>query len=67
MTPNYWGITVFNAESAEAAFTCINIWRTAGTGVFKKINVSPALTVMDASALGAKLHQTVKEAETKMK
>jgi hypothetical protein len=67
MTPDYCGITVFKADSAEAAFTCIDLWRVAGTGVFKKINVSPALTVMDASALGAKLYQTVKEAEAKMK
>jgi len=66
MTPGYWGITVFKAASSEDAFACINIWRTAGTGVFKKINVSPALTVMDASALGSTLYQTVKEAEANM-
>ena len=67
MTPDYWGITVFKAESAEAAFSCIDLWRVAGTGVFKNVRVSPAMPVKDASALGAKLYQTVKEAEAKMK
>lgn len=67
MTPDYWGITVFTAESAEAAFAVIDIWRVAGAGIFKKVKVSPALPVKDASALGAKLYKTVKEAEAKMK
>jgi hypothetical protein len=66
MTPDYWGITVFTAESAEAAFAVIDLWRVAGTGFFSKVKVSPALPVKDASALGAKLYQTVKEAEAKM-
>jgi len=67
MTPDYWGITVFTAESAEAAFAVIDLWRVAGTGFFKKVKVSPALSVKDASALGAKLYKTVKGAEAKMK
>ena len=66
MTPDYWGITVFKAESAEAAFAVIDLWRVAGTGFFKKVKVSPALTVKDASALGARLYKTVKGAEAKM-
>lgn len=67
MTPDYWGVTVFTAESAEAAFAVIDLWRVAGTGFFKKVKVSPALTVKDASALGAKLYKTVKETEAQMK
>jgi hypothetical protein len=67
MTPDYWGVTLFKAESAEAAFSAIELWRVAGTGIFKKVKVSPAMSVKDASALGAKLYQTVKEAEAKMK
>ena len=67
MTPDYWGITVFKAESAEAAFSAIDLWRVAGTGVFKNVKVSPAMPVKDASALGAKLCQTVQEAAAKMK
>jgi len=67
MTPDYWGVTIFTAESVEAAFTLIDLWRTAGTGFFKKVKISPALPVSDASALGAKIYQTVKEAEAQMK
>ena len=67
MTPDYWGVTVFTAESAEAAFAVIDLWRVAGTGFFKKVKVSPALPVKDASALGAKLYKTVKGAEAQMK
>lgn len=67
MTPDYWGVTIFKAESAEAAFKLVEVWRMAGTGIFKKMNVSPALTVMDAKALAGKLYQTVKEAEAQIK
>jgi len=67
ITPDYWGVTVFMADSAESAFTLIDLWRTAGTGFFKKVKISPALTVPDASALGAQIYQSVKEAEAKMK
>lgn len=67
MTPDYWGVTVFKAESVEAAFTVIDLWRAAGTGVFKTVKMSPALSVPDASALGAKIYQSVQEAEAKMK
>ena len=67
MTPDYWGVTIFKAESVEAAFSCIDLWRAAGTGFFKKVKVTPAMPVNDAKVLGAKLYQAVKEAEAKMK
>jgi len=67
LTPDYWGVTVFEAESAEAAFTVINIWRTTGTGFFKSVKMSLALTVHDSSALHAKMFQSVQEAAVKMK
>jgi len=61
------GGTLFEAESAEAAFTVIDIWKAAGTGFFKLVKMSPALTVPNASALGAKIFQSVQEAAVKMK
>ena len=67
ITPDYWGVTLFKAESAEAAFANMALWRTAGTGFFKSVKISPALTVPDASALGAKIFQSVQEAAAKMK
>ena len=67
ITPDYWGVTLFKAENAEAAFTVIDLWRAAGTGFFKTVKTSPALSVPDASALGAKIFQSVQEAAAKMK
>lgn len=67
MTPDYWGVTIFKADSAEAAFNIVEVWRMAGTGIFKKINISPALTVMDAMTLAGKTFNTFKQAEAKMK
>lgn len=67
MTPDYWGVTVFKAASAEAAFNLVEVWRMAGTGIFKKMNVSPALTVMEAKALAANLFQSVKAVEAQVK
>jgi len=66
ITPDYWGVTVFTAESAEAAFSLVDLWRVAGAGFFKKVKVTPAMPVNDAKAMGAKLYQAVKEAEAKM-
>jgi len=67
ITPDHWGVTVFTAESVEAAFSLVELWRIGGAGFFKKVKVAPAMPVKDASALGAKLYQTVKEAEAQMK
>jgi len=67
MTPDYWGVTIFKAASAEAALNMVELWRMAGTGIFEKMNVSPALTVMDAKALAGKLYPAVQEAAAKMK
>jgi len=47
-------------------FSVIDVWRAAGTGFFKTVKISPALPVPDASALGAKIYQSVQVAEAKM-
>ena len=62
-----WGVTVFKAESAEAATSLITLWRVAVPGFFKKVKMSPAVPVKEAAANAAKLYQSVKEAEAKMK
>ena len=66
-TPGNWGVTVFKADSAEAAANLIGMWRVAAPGFFKKVKMSPAMPVKDAAASGARLYQSIKEAEAKMK
>jgi hypothetical protein len=65
-TPGNWGVTVFKAESAEAAANLISIWRVAAPGFFKKVKMSTAMPVKDAAASAAKLYQSIKETEAKM-
>lgn len=65
-TPGNWGVTVFKADSAEAAASLIGMWRVAAPGIFKKVKMSPALTVPESVAQGVKLYKALKEAEAKM-
>ena len=62
-----WGVTIFKADSSEAATSLITLWRVAAPGFFKKVKMSPAVPVKEAAANAAKLYQLVKEAEAKMK
>lgn len=55
VTPENWGITIVEAESEEAAFKSVNVWRHALPGVFTKFNMAVALTAKDAIAIGLKL------------
>jgi len=66
-TPGNWGVTVFKADSVEAATSLVSMWRVAAPGFFKKVKMSPAMPVKEYAALGAKLYKSVMEAEAKMK
>lgn len=65
-TPGNWGVTVFKADSVEAAASLIGLWRMAAPGFFKKVKMSPAMPVKESAGLGAKLYKSIKEAEAKM-
>ena len=66
-TPGGWGVTVFKADSAKAANDMVGIWRISAPGFFKKVKLSPAMPVKEASASAAELYQSVQEAEARMK
>ena len=65
-TPGNWGVTVFKADSVEAAASLIGMWRMAAPGFFKKVKMSPAMPVKESAGLGVKLYKSIKEAEAKM-
>ena len=65
-TPGNWGVTVFKADSVEAAASLIGLWRMAAPGFFKKVKMSPAMPVKESAGLGVKLYKSIKEAEAKM-
>lgn len=65
-TPGNWGVTVFKAESVEAATSLIGMWRVAAPGFFKKVKMSPAMPVKESVGLGVKLYKSIKEAEAMM-
>lgn len=66
-TASGWGVTIFNAKSAEAATNLLTLWRLAVPGFFKKAKLSPAMPVKEAAASAAKLFQSIKKAEAEMK
>lgn len=66
-TASGWGVTPFLADSPEAAFSLVDLWKIAGTGFFKTIKVSPAMPVKDAAGNAAKLYKSIKEIEAKIK
>ena len=47
-TSTNWGVTVLEAESAEAAMKEINVWRIAIPGFFKFVKQTLAMTTADS-------------------
>ena len=47
ITPDGWGITILEAESEAAASRTMNMWRAAGTGIFKCTKTAPARPVQE--------------------
>lgn len=50
-TPDGWGVTILEAESAADVFRALNMWRAAGTGFFKHTKTAPALEVSESMPL----------------
>ena len=51
ITPDGWGITIFEADSAADIMRTTDMWRTAGTGIFKCTKTSPAMPIEESMAL----------------
>jgi hypothetical protein len=43
-----WGVTIEEADNAEAIFKDITVWTNAKPGFFKVLKVAPAMTAQDA-------------------
>ncbi|HET9599076.1 MAG TPA: hypothetical protein VFP65_26120 [Anaeromyxobacteraceae bacterium] len=50
MTPDGWGITLFQAETAAAVEQNLDLWRAAGAGMFKVTKTAPATPVQEVMA-----------------
>ncbi len=47
MTPDGWGITIAEAESAADVDRAVYMWRAAGAGFFKTTKTAPAQPIQD--------------------
>ena len=56
-TPDNWGILMIEADTAEAAFDSLNVWRNAAAGIFTFTKTAPAMKIEDSVAHGAELMQ----------
>jgi hypothetical protein len=54
-TPDLWGITLFEAESAADVGHFVNVWRAAGPGFFKVTRTAPLIPVQEVMEQGAQL------------
>lgn len=60
VTPDYWGITVDEAESEEAIISNSVMWRIAKPGIFKSIKISPGMEVAKILPVVMKLGKKIK-------
>lgn len=54
-TPDGWGILICEADSAESISNALNLWRSVGTGFFKRTRTAPAVPVEQAMARGQEI------------
>ena len=47
ITPDGWGVTLLEADSEAAVSRGLNMWRVAGTGIFKCTKTSTARPVQE--------------------
>ena len=60
VSPDYWGITISEAESEVALANDANMWRIARPGVFKSIKTSVGLDVSQVLPVVMKLAKKIK-------
>ena len=51
ITPDGWGITIFESDSIADIMRSMDMWRAAGTGLFKCTKTSPAMPIQESIAL----------------
>ena len=55
ITPDGWGVTIFEADSEAAASRAMNMWRMAATGIYKCTKTSTARPVQEEMESGGEL------------
>ena len=53
ITPDNWGVSIFEAETAADVIGLFDMWRAAAPGFFKLTKTAPAMTVEESMELGA--------------
>ncbi|MBM4445428.1 MAG: hypothetical protein FJ020_09055 [Chloroflexi bacterium] len=55
ITPDGWGVGLFEAGTAEDAMRIVNIWRAAAPGFFRCTKTAPAMPVEDDMSISVGL------------
>jgi len=55
ITPDLWGITLFEVDSAADAEAFADVWRAAGAGFFKLTKTAPVSPVQEVMPRAAEL------------
>ena len=59
VTPDFWGVTLFNADAVSDVSDFVNMWRIACPGIFKTTKVSPARPVQESLPSMSELIQKI--------
>lgn len=62
VTPDAWGILIYEAENAADVDRAIYIWRAAGAGFFKSTKTSSAMPIQEHAPVVAELLKAVASA-----
>jgi hypothetical protein len=60
VTPDYWGISIEEAESEAAIISNVSMWRIAKPGIFKRVKTCPAMEVAKVLPLIIKIGKKIK-------
>lgn len=59
-TSDYWGVTIYKADSEDAMVRNTNMWRLVKPGIFKLIKVTPAMDAVDLISSLIKLKEDLR-------
>ena len=54
-TPDGWGVTVWETDSAADVILANELWRAAATGIFKITKTAPAAPIQELMPLGEQM------------
>ena len=59
ITPDNWGVSIFEADSAADVMALFDTYRAAAPGFFKMTKTAPAVTAQESMAMGEEINKAL--------